>query len=82
MRLSIQGERDLSSAYIFGNGTDRGIKNLMIEARQNSDIAMKKLDPWPRTSKSPSNVKTIGNLEFFLKNLRAEVNNTNLFSYD
>ena len=51
----------------------------MIGARQRSDIAIRKLDPWPRTEKSPSHVKTRGNLQFFLQSHRAEVNNENLF---
>ena len=50
----------------------------MIGYRQSADIIIRKLDPWPRTHKSPSYLKTRGNLQFFLENLRAEVNIENV----
>ena len=69
----IQIQRDQSSAYLLTNGTSRGLHLLAIGARQRLDIAMRKVDPWPRTNKSPPHIRTRANLQLFLANHRDEV---------
>ena len=77
--VPIQIERDQSSAYLLTNGTSRGLHLLVIGARQRLDIAMRKVDPWPRTNKSPTHMRTKGNLQLFLENHRVEVDHINCF---
>ena len=74
--VPIQTERDHSAAYLLSNGTNRGLNVLIIGARQRSDIAMKKLDSWPTTNRSPTHMRTKGNLRLFLEHHRAEVGHT------
>ena len=75
--LYVQVERDLTLAYIAWNTTDRATYIYAVGARQQLDIAMRKVDPWPRTDKSPSHMRTKANLQLFLENHRAEVHHEN-----
>ena len=68
-----QLERDHSSSYLLTRGFNRGLHVLAIGARQRLDIAMRKVDPWPRTNKSPTHMRTRANLQLFLANHREAV---------